>query len=522
MKLGEKTIRKSIVIILSVVILTGFYYWYHLRVTLSSDSTTMIPVAMDLLQGNLLLRGWIFGTNNFLFSETIFYLPGVLVGMKIWQLLYIIPAVTFSALLVINIFTFLFYGKSQISERRKLYAAVSYVLLVGAISYHTAYTLLNANSHNGLYVFIGVEIWLIFRYLDTKKYRYVVLYIMIGALLQFSDGVFLMAMIAPAAGMCLYFGLQAWLAREKEALIQYVIIFGGTCATYALAKAISLFFQSMGGMETRGLPIQIVTPGVAVRRLFQYKDEALLLWGYKADTQGSMVAQIYNLLIVLFFVMTVFAFFFHVSYIVKRKISRERMILWLMMLFNVGGCLFTDTAIFHRYLVPTYIYGTMLLILTVMDILNVCSTRFRRGLALIGMVSCIGISSYRVGEVVQIGDVMKYQKQVAAYLTEHEMGNGYGDFFSASLIASFTEFKNNIYPISVSGGKIHPYVELIKKDWYERNDIHYIVVNAEDQNNIFCKKRDAVAMLGEPDEAIVIGVYEILYWDTDISKYLEK
>lgn len=198
------------------------------------------------------------------------------------------------------------------------------------------------------------------------------------------------------------------------------------------------------------------------------------------------------------------------------------MILWLMMLFNVGGCLFTDTAIFHRYLVPTYIYGTMLLILTVMDILNVCSTRIRRGLALIGMVSCIGISSYRVGEVVQIGDVMKYQKQVAAYLTEHEMGNGYGDFFSASLIASFTEFKNNIYPISVSGGKIHPYVELIKKDWYGRNDIHYIIVNVEDQNNIFCKKRDAVAMLGEPDEAIVIGVYEILYWHTDISKYLEK
>lgn len=522
MKSQEKIIKSSIGIILLVAALTGFYYWYHLRVSLSSDSTTMIPVAMDLLNGNVLLHGWVFGTNNFMFSETIFYLPGLLLGMETWRLLYLVPALTFAGLLVINSYTFLFYRKPQISKQRKLCAAAFYIILLGAISYQTAYTLLNANSHNGLYVFIGIEVCLVFRYLDTKKYSYLSVYIIIGALMQFSDGVLLMAMIAPTLALCLYFGLQAWIAKEKETMIQYGALFGGTCAMYVLSKVMTLFFQGVGGMETRGLPMHIVTPKEAVERLFQYRDQALLLWGYKADAQGNVAASIYNCLIVVFFIMTILAFFFQVYLIVQRKINRERMILWLMVLFNVGGCLFTDTAIFHRYLVPAYLYGTLLLLLTVSDLLQVCVVWIQRGAVVLAFASCIIIAFYRINEAAAMGDVMENQKEVGAYLIEHEMGNGYGDFWSASLIASFTEFENNIYPVSVADGEMRPYVELIKKEWYDQKDVHYIVMNVEDGNNLFCKKQDVVAVIGEPNADIVIGSYEILYWDADISEHLKK
>lgn len=520
MKARERAIKYSVGVILLVTALTGFYYWYHLRVSMSSDSTTMIPVAMDLINGNFLLRGWVFGTNNFLFSETIFYLPGLLAGVETWKLLYFVPGLTFAALLVINSYVFLFYGKQETGEKRKLCTASFYILLIGAISYPTAYTLLNANSHNGVYVFIGVEIWLVFRYLDTKKYRYVIAYTIIGTLMQFSDGVFLMALIAPAAALCLYSGVKTWLAGKREETVLYGVLFGATCGIYVLAKALAFFFQSVGGMETRGLPMQLMTPAQALERLLQYRHEAWLLWGYQDNARGGIAGDFYNFMVIVLFVLTMVAFFFQIYAIIRGTVSRERMMLWLVVLFNIGGCLFTDTVIFRRYLVPAYIYGILLLILTVSDLIKKNSGALKSVLAL-GLVLCAGMAAYRIDGAADIGDQMEAPKQVAAYLEEHDMGNGYGDFWSASLIAGFTDFQNQIYPV-YAGDEMYPYVELVKAEWYDQKDIHYIVVNAGDENNHFCKKQDAVAILGEPNEDTVIGPYEILYWDKDISEYLKK
>lgn len=111
--------------------------------------------------------------------------------------------------------------------------------------------------------------------------------------------------------------------------------------------------------------------------------------------------------------------------------------------------------------------------------------------------------------------------EVAKYLTEHEYGNGYGDFWCASLISCFTDFKLNVMPIIASEEKLRAYNELIKVTWYEEKDIHYIIVKSNDKQNLFCSKKDTVSVLGEPDQDIVIGAYEVMYWDYDITMYLE-
>lgn len=42
--------------ITGIILLTAFYFLYHMKVSLSSDSTTMFPLLKDWLSGNIYLK----------------------------------------------------------------------------------------------------------------------------------------------------------------------------------------------------------------------------------------------------------------------------------------------------------------------------------------------------------------------------------------------------------------------------------------------------------------------------------
>lgn len=506
-----------------MICLAGIYVWYHKRVTLSSDSTTMLPVAIDWMHGNLLLKDWVLGTNNFFFSETFFYIPGLLLGISAHQLLSLIPAVTLTVFIALTCYVFIWKDKSFESNKENIIATVFYVLIIGSVAYQTAYTLLNANSHNGVYVFISLEVLLLFLFIRDKKKKYIIAYTIIGALMLFSDGVYLMAMIAPACGMCCYYLLVNFIKKDKEKMETYVWAFGATVVSFIGGKAISLLLGLVGGLETRGIAMHVVSLKEVIQRLHDYKSQVLVMWGYNS-ADDSFFGIIYNSIVIVIFIATVVVFLYQIVDIIKGRIDGLKLILWLIVFFNVAGCLFTDTVVFYRYIVPSYLFGTMLLVLSIRTLISKLSDIKELCIAtgVVLIVSGILVSAYRFNEADKVPEnIMQDRQDVAQYIIDNNMGNGYGDFWIASVVSCYTEYKNDIYPIVSDENGLNSYIELIKKEWYEQKDMHYIIVNKDDANNLFCKKEQAIALIGEPDKRQVIGAFEVLYWNNDISEYIQ-
>ena len=99
--------RKLFIFLGLFIIITIFNYMYHSKIEVSSDSTTLIPMAKDFLKGNILLESWILGTNNFYFTDMIYFALGFLFQLKSSTLVYLIPAVVQAATVVLLIYFFL-------------------------------------------------------------------------------------------------------------------------------------------------------------------------------------------------------------------------------------------------------------------------------------------------------------------------------------------------------------------------------------------------------------------------------
>ena len=151
------------------LILTVFLYYYHLKINISSDGTTMFPVAKDLLKGNILLKGWTLGTNNFIFTETVFYAVLMFLGCSYQFMIHFIPAVILSALVVFCLYFFIYKDVEMRQEncRKVVLMCGMFVVFAGILTKGVAYTLINPNSHNNLYIFTAVCIVLILNYMKT-------------------------------------------------------------------------------------------------------------------------------------------------------------------------------------------------------------------------------------------------------------------------------------------------------------------------------------------------------------------
>lgn len=512
--------KRKIFYIIPFLLLTIFYVWYHQRVILSSDSTTMLPLAMDWLSGNFLLKDWVVGTDDFFFSETIFYIPGLALDCSCYKLLYLVPSMVLSLLVVYMLYIFVWNNKIVNNIMEKLLLSFWYVAFVGVLAHPTAYTLLNANSHNNAYVFMLVEIVLLELFIDNKKIRYIVLYVLIGTLVMFSEGIMLMVLIAPVCSMCLYCMIKNILCKDEKDNNSLFILFWSTGAIYILSMMLEKAIEKRGGLIDAELEFSLVSPAAFFQRLNEYRYQALLLWGAELSADGSVKSSVYNVIILIILIATILIFIWKAYEILRGRITRKELILWLIVFFNIAGCLLIDRAVFYRYLVPGYLFGMILLFLNVYK--GLCKLPFKIKIAVLILISIGGIyvAGHRIEGIKDVNDVMQTSKEVADVIEKRNWGNGYGDFWSASVNACFMNFENNIYPIEMDENGITPYSELIKNEWYYEKNIHYIIINADDNENIFCKEVTAQKVLGDPDEMVIIGKYKIMYWDKDLSEFM--
>ena len=516
--INKKKIFDILIACLAVVLLSWYYCYAHSKVIISSDSTTMLLLAKDFTDGNITLKNWVVGTNNFFFSETIFYCIGIILGMSYQTMIMVITPI-FLAVFMIYCYRMIFYHHlDSIQVRISAYiAAVMFLAMAAIFPYGLGYTYLNANSHNLLYLWVAIAMMCICQYCDTNKKRYIILYAVIAILMSFSEGVTLMILLGPVIAVS---GIQFLIEKGKRLFYGKLVVISGL--SYIIAKIWLKLLQHLGGLVVRGIPMSLVLAPAAVKvRIFQYSREIYNIFGFGGlHTIGlTSLNGVYNL--ITFTGIIIFGAGICISIIRYLKLTiLDKLLLWTVIL-NFAGCFFTDVAVVARYIVPSVCFGFVLSCRMIVWALN--TVHWKKCGNMVAIILCVAMifaGAYRAIDYKRSPVYGENQKQVADLIEKEQLGDGYGDFWCASVLSFYSDFKSDIYPVYVKDGQLVNYYELVNKEWYKEKDKHYIVTFNNDASAFF-KNQDLFKLLGAPDRTYECGEYQLFYWNKDISEQLK-
>ena len=494
-----------------LIILTIILYIYHLNfVGISSDTTTMLPMAMDILNGNYTLRGWILGTNNFYFTDILFETLLLKIGLSYENIIYGLGSFDFALLITLLTYFEDKYLQNNESTHKFLYlmpfAIMIFPVMVGG------YTLLNLHSHISAYV-VTVICWILaLKYLNTGLHRYVIIYLIVAILGVFSDAILKMVLFAP---ICLAMIISILLKKtiKYSTTVIFINIFAYGISNLIL-RAIN---KSNFYMHTIGLPVQVASHHLWGERFIGYVHELLKLYGCITYTGSNFPSALNNVLLSIFLCIVVLAIIYFVLNIKVNSTSIN--ILLLVAIINACACIITNVDVFNRYIVPFYIFTMPLVIKFCSIVLD--KNGISDKLGNIFKVSCIvlaGIILILRINIIPAGRYDAEAKAVASYLQSEHFSGGYGSYWESSLIWYYTGYSVPIYQVLIPKGakQIEPFPFLVKNSWWNEKNKYFIIL----KDNTFIDKDTMVKILGKPIKTKQIGNYIIYSFDHDISKYI--
>lgn len=518
----SKRQREWLICFGAIVLCTLFYSVYHLRVYLSSDSTSSLLMADSMAQGNVLLKGWVQGTNNFVFSEIVFYAIGRLLGIPYAAMLHVLPGFFYAMLVGLLIYFALYRDESWgLSQRAKAVTAACIALVLGLVPISSAYTLLNANSHNNLYAWIVVCFFLMIRYLQSGKKGFLIGLFVVGTLMSFSEGVTSMVLFAPAGLFALS---NLVLPKEKPPQVHRNLwIIAAICASFVCAKGMMMVVEHLGGVVTRGLPMALVSLGEIPSRIVGFLQQACVLFGCNLFAEPGLWNVLTDALLLL--LMAGILIDLVVRTVRFRRQSAWDRILYLGAVVNIGACIVTNVVVFHRYIVPAFLFGTVLTMKSLAQLVrHVAAHRqgawVRRAAGIVAAVSLCVITVSRVTRIAAQPKWGSDEQAVMQQIQQRGYGDGYGDFWCASVNAYMTGFETRVYPILArDGDQLVPYPELMHESWYRERDKHFVITldPASGRVSNFVNDEVLLRILGQPDESFTQGCYRVYYWEKDIS-----
>lgn len=505
---GRKKERRKYlpVYVFLFIILILMYGLCHSKVRISSDTTTILPMSEDFLHGNILLRGWILGTNNFYLTEIIPYAVGRLLGFSCSALINWVPgiAVAVTAVATLSLLNIDFRNKKRDIVFCALFLAV--LLIVPKSS---SYTVLNANSHNNLYAFTLLYIIWLKKYICRRNPVSFLGITLFGGILVFSESVASMVLVAPVA----IFGIIRFsISRNKS----YLLVSLSAVISFMIGKAIFFLFYLAGGMETVGFPIGIAALREIPSRLAGWVDQLGTLFGsYHLLDDGFSVCWV---------LVCIFIIFFFAKAAVIRRMTDSEMIFYSIAFINATACVFTAVPVFNRYIVPAFYFGSVLMLKSIADFIDGLESRrvYVISLCLVS-VFCMYLGGRKLLDYSHTPDYGEEQKELVSFLQSENLTNGYADFWCASEISYYSGYELNILPIWINrdSGGIRPYTELIKRDQYSMDDVHFLITPA-DGSSAFVNDEDIFPLCGIPDRDETIGEYRVCIWEDDLSSKLNN
>ena len=259
---SRNTTRVTVACSALFIVLFVVYYLYHQNTQLmAADNSSMFPMLLDFLGGNYLLKGWVIGSGSFAFTDTIWCVPFILAGVHYPVIMSICGAFFHAGFIAIMLWLVITdeYQRGNINKISYAIIAVTVYLLLFAIVPYEGYTIenptyiyLNLNEHSGTYLFIAVEILLLYlwRKSDYKNKVLPIVFTVYGILGQISDSTPLMVFFGPLCIYSLYFII--WPDVDKRRKKDLFLICDSILIVVS-ASLINKLISYLGGMEIFGV-----------------------------------------------------------------------------------------------------------------------------------------------------------------------------------------------------------------------------------------------------------------------------
>lgn len=511
---------QKVFLFIMLALLIVFNVYYHTKIVISSDMTTMLPVAKDFINGNFILKGWVLDTNNFFFSETIFYAVGMAMGVGVRTLIHVITPSFWTFLIIFSLYAFVFKEdefKNNIS--RNIIISLAFISVVGIVTMESGYTLLNANSHNNLYFFLTVCIFCLFQYTRNPQKRWIIFYLLLSAAMSFSEGVTSMVLFAPVGMLCIYYIVFKASHRRKS-----IIILASSILSFLLSHVVSFVIEKAGGLLTEGMPIDIAKPKEIPGRIKAFLPCIYKLFGFQnwKHNKFGFFSRVYQFFALILMISILCCIIYCCIRFVK--ISMTDKILLLITIINLLSCFLTGVSVIERYIVPAFVFGTLLSIKTIANFVSINFAHngmVLKSICIFVLYITVYLGAYRIYDAYKQNIYIGPEEMLSEFIEEEELGDGYADYWIASPASYYSEFGTQMYPITTASGELRPYGALIKKDWYKEKDKHYIVTYLNGES-LFIRENELEDCLGPADKIMECGQYKILYWEKDISGYMSE
>lgn len=518
-----------------IVFITLFiaYFLYHRAVMpISSDVTTMLPLLQDWLAGNILLSGWVVGTNSFFFTDTIWCAPWMLLKVDCPTITSIAAALFRAGYVALMLWLLMSEDERRTGRQANLLIAGGFVLLAGVVPLTGIYPYLNLNGHAGAFFCMAILLCLLAEWRRAEgggAHVWLALFVAFGALFYASDGVTLMLLFGPLCVWASYYAIVDW--HEKGKRRRALIMCAVSIAVVLCGKAFHVVIYRLGGFIRIGYPTEILGLAGLRGRANAYLGMLYQLFGFDPGMWSTL--PVFAIVVHVLLVLIALATLAQIVLAFQRKADGIALFFALAICANIVGCLFVSTVPAPRYIMGVPLYGFALMARTV------ALLRWKEGLsttkersitacprlisfarvatAVLVVFYCVSVSVASVSEAKAQDTDMR---EVAAYIQEHNLGTGYGEFWAASVVSSYSDFQNLTMQVTSSEESLAPYYMLNKASWYHANDIHYVLCLKGDPGAVSCREGDVRACCGKPDTVVEIGGYRLMIYQKDLSVYL--
>lgn len=483
-----------------------------------ADPANHLLQADDILSGNIFLSDWNLTGITFYTTDLIYYEIGrlffgvsetaiaVAIGLMI-------SSVSISSLMVALV------GKKNFILIRVLGFVLLAMIPCYAVIVHT-------RVHGGAVFCCLISFALVYFITQNENIDRRTVYILLFITLfmgSFGDMLTIIEGVLPIVCLC---GYRLLKSNEQDKTDSYKLIIILSAASAFLSVISDKLFFAFGSAEKNSyIGEKMLTPSDQwFERLSSLSIDIMKL--LMADFSGSNIADIWNLMSVVYFIVFIISIGFIIRIIYEllvhdgEKIDDLTVVLCFGIIFSSAAYIFTDMSQI-RYITLISVALMAILIRNIEWLYN--------GVKNTKLLTVIILGIYVIGSIAKIHNISKIEysyenkraHELIDFLEEKNLSSGYSSFWNSSNITVLSGNKIKIRHINFNGESYDIYNWFNKNSWYD-DYANFLLVNIEDPISMG-NEMDEISFtsaFGLPSERYEISGFLVLVYDYDISEKL--
>ena len=526
-KSGKKRNILPIVFLCLFFSIYGIYLFFAFaQVPMDSDFASLVLEANDILNGNILLKGWHLTNAPFTFTEIPFYVLGsAFFGINVWSYIFANMA------MVLSLF---FFGFLLIFDRTDHPFNLFHLIFIAIAGFPNPYLMQTLRGHVGLFVIIFAALYCLKLINNLPEYsqqgkRLTIIFLILVVLGTASDIFIFPILIAPILFISVFKFINFIEITEKEKRIFWLtilgVIFGKVCEK-ALVWA--------GGAPTSKRPSTFT-----YNNLYEIPQTILKYIDYIFNTFGCNLNQVsvFSLESIIKIIHlgiliwgTIIVFQTIKDFLRKEKADSLSLIISLGIVFLTILIIilpFLQDPLTGRYF--SY-FPTAYAILIIRSIqINKIFVRFIPHTKISIKIPLEILSLFVILFSIQpisISRIVTPQDRLATFLRDNGLIEGYSDFWNSNHVIVSSKDRVRVRPIVFSANKktgerfAQPLYWFSKSEWYKNPNANFVVIKTQGDyagyHNV--KTENVLQYFGEPLQKLEFEDYMIFVYPKGISE----